>query len=144
MRDALADRRSNKDALAARIRTLFGGDALKTGAKPKATTIPEGLVVAWAIEAPGLKKDEAPQVITDDPAVPSVKLQRVGKTDVFASTVLQPRGMAGRWRYEVGGETRATGQYEDYPLGAARSSKGPAGTGGYTSPLRLRRTNPSL
>jgi hypothetical protein len=100
LRQTLENKRSNKDALPTQIRTLFGADELKTGAKPKATTIQEGLVVAWAIEALGLKKDEAPQVVTDDPAVPSVKLQRVGKSDIFAGTVLLPQGMAGRWRYE--------------------------------------------
>jgi enterochelin esterase family protein len=116
MREALANKRSNQDALAAQIHALFGSDGLKNGARPKVTNTPEGLSVAWAIEAPGLKKDQIPQVVTDDPAVPTIKLQRVGKTDIYAGTVFLPRGMAGHWRYEVGGETRATGQYEDYPV----------------------------
>ncbi len=115
LRAGLADKRSDKNALATEIRTLFGAEALKTGAKPKTTNAPEGLTVAWAIEAPGLKKNDKVEVLTDDPTVPNITLERVGKTDVFAATVFLPRGMAGHWRYEVGGSPRALGQYEDYP-----------------------------
>jgi enterochelin esterase family protein len=40
--------------------------------------------------------------------------------------------MAGRWRYEVGGETRATGQYEDYPTNPEEKTQPGVPTGKLT------------
>ena len=130
LREALASKRTNRDALAAQIRTLFGADALKTGAKPKASNAPDGLTVAWAIEAPGLKKDAIVDVITDDPGAPLTKLERIGKSDVYAATLFAPRGIAGHWRYEADGSPRAMGQYEDYPTNVEEKKQPgvPAGT----------------
>lgn len=116
LRTALANRRTNNDSLAGQIRAAFGEAKLKSGARPKTDNTPEGLTVAWAIEAPGLTKNDVPQVVTDDPNLPSLPLQRVGKTDIYAGTAFLPKGLAGHWSYVIDGKTQGTGQYEDYPI----------------------------
>ncbi|MDX1933904.1 MAG: alpha/beta hydrolase-fold protein [Capsulimonadales bacterium] len=102
--------------LEASVRALFPADQLAAGAKPKADNTSEGITLAWAIEAPGLKGKDAPQVSMDDPTFPPLTLTRIGKSDLFAGTVFLPKGAAGNWRYVVGTETKATGRYEDYPI----------------------------
>src|SRR5882724_7436166 len=69
--------------LATRIRTWLGADNLLKG--PNART--EGLLVAWAIEAPGVKR--APRIVSEDSKF-TLKLTRLSGTDVYAGTVGLP------------------------------------------------------
>ena len=65
--------------LAEEVRQLFGGSAkLAQGPGPKV----DGLTLAWAIEAPG--PAAAPKVVWDGDQ-PSITLQRIGDTDVYAA-----------------------------------------------------------
>jgi enterochelin esterase family protein len=115
LRTELSTRKQEK-SLESQLRSFFPADQLANGAKPKTENTPEGLTIAWAIEAPGLKDKTAPQVVTDDPNFPPLTLTRIGKTDLYAGTAFQPQGFAGHWHYVVGNDTKASGNYEDYPI----------------------------
>ncbi len=85
-------------ALAEDVRAWFGKDrsgkdSISTGANPKV----EGLVTAWAIEAPTAKTVEL--------RLGSEKLElvRIGETPVFARVLPLPEGSAFRWSYEIDG-----------------------------------------
>lgn len=98
--DALKSRKK-RDELATRLRQWYGADDLKKGGRAKE----KGLTVAFAIESPNApqKGDKAPRVVSEDGSV-SVKLKRVGKTDVYAAVETFKEGQAFRYTYEVNGE----------------------------------------
>jgi enterochelin esterase family protein len=94
-------------ALAGRIRQLFGEGPLKNGPAPKV----EELTAAFALEAPGAAA--APEVITAD-GQPVLTLQRLGDTDVYAAVKSFPDGTAFRWRFKVGDRKFGGGEFEAY------------------------------
>src|SRR5262245_38808800 len=71
--------------LATRIRNWIGADLLVKGAPARA----EGLVVAWAIEAPGVKRE--PRILSEDGKF-SLKLARIPGTDLYTGTANLPEG----------------------------------------------------
>jgi enterochelin esterase-like enzyme len=104
-------------ALAEAIRRWAGGaEKLSAGLPPRTDNTPEGLTIAWAIQADGLPAGQLPLLTTDDPGLPSLPLDRVGSTNVYAATARLPKGLAGHWTYTVGGQARGTGRYEQYPV----------------------------
>ena len=83
--------------LAEEVRQLFGGSAkLAQGPGPKV----DGLTLAWAIEAPG--PAAAPKVVWDGDQ-PSITLQRIGDSDVYAAVNTVKDGFGARWHFEVNG-----------------------------------------
>ncbi len=87
------------EALAQDIRAWFGKDRsgannVLRGANPKV----EGLMTAWAIEAPGAKT-----AAVKAGGVQKLALNRIGETPVFAATVALTNGEAFRWRYVTDG-----------------------------------------
>jgi enterochelin esterase-like enzyme len=99
------------DALAARIRTWFGGtENLLKGPAPKI----EDLTVAWAIEAPGLAANApAPRVVSDVVAF-TMPLVKVGDSGLYAGVATLAHGYAMTWHYEVGDRRLGGGQLEVY------------------------------
>ncbi len=87
-------------ALAEDVRAWFGKDRsgkynVLTGANPKV----EGLVTAWAIEAPAAKT-----VAVRLGADKTLELTRVGETPVFAGVFSLAEGSAFRWSYQADGK----------------------------------------
>jgi enterochelin esterase family protein len=99
------------DALAARIRTWFGGtENLLKGPAPKI----DDLTVAWAIEAPGLAANApAPRVVSDVVAL-TMPLVKVGDSGLYAGVATLAHGYAMTWHYEVGDRRLGGGQLEVY------------------------------
>jgi enterochelin esterase family protein len=93
--------------LAERVRAWFGRDALAKGANPKV----EGLMVAWAIEAPDAKV--APQIVSADGSY-ALRLTRFGATDLYANVDTLQNGAGMRWAYMVDGQKKGQGQLEVY------------------------------
>lgn len=96
----LADHAPNGDApnaraeaLAARVRALFGPEHLHAG--PDAVV--QDLAVAWALESEGA---EGVRVVADDGSF-ALPLVRLGGTDLFAGAATLPTGTAFRWSYET-------------------------------------------
>lgn len=112
--DALKSRRK-RDELAARLRQWYGADDLKRGGRAKE----QGLTVAFAIEAPNApdKGDKSPRVVSEDGSV-TVKLKRVGKTDVYAGVETFKDGQGFRYAYQVG--ELKVGDWRDLEVYAAR------------------------
>ena len=98
-------------ALATQVRDWFGKDRtdkfnVLTGANPKV----EGLVTAWAIEAPDAKA--AAVKLEGDK---TLELVRIGRTSVFAGVLPLAHGSAFRWSYEIDGKRSGRrGQVEAY------------------------------
>ena len=87
-------------ALADDVRAWFGKDQsgklnVSTGANPKV----EGLLTAWAIEAP-----EAKTAAVAMAGGKTVELVRIGETPVFAKVIPLESGAGFRWSYEVDGK----------------------------------------
>ncbi len=87
-------------ALADDIRAWFGKDRsgklnVSTGANPKV----EGLLAAWAIEAP-----DAKTAAVALEGGKTLELARIGDTPVFARVVPLENGAGFRWSYEVDGK----------------------------------------
>jgi len=126
------------EALAARIRTAFGGpEVLARGA---AARIDE-LTVAWAVEVPtpaapqtapgpgGGPGSRGPRVVADGGGF-SLALNRVGGTNVYAAVTTLSHGNAFTWHYEEGGRRFGGGQLEVYaaPLESREQPGVPKGT----------------
>ena len=84
-------------ALAEEVRAWFGKLNLLSGPNPKI----DGLEVAWAIEAPGASN--VPRVVSEDGKL-SLRLTRIGDTDVYAGATRLADGNAFRWSYLVDGK----------------------------------------
>lgn len=95
--------------LASRIRTWIGKETLLKGTSAKV----EGLTVAWAIEAPGLKR--APRIVSDDGKF-TLTLMRLSGTDVYAGAATLPEGTLLRYAYEMEDKKMGAGQVEAYRL----------------------------
>ncbi len=109
LREALKAKPEGMEAakLADRIRGWFGKENLPKGPAPKL----DGLAVAWAVEAPGLKAD--PYVKSERMLV---RLNRVGTTDVYAAVAIMPEGTAASWWYDLEGRNLGGGNLEVYPV----------------------------
>jgi enterochelin esterase-like enzyme len=98
-------------ALAVDVRDWFGKNQtgrfnVLTGANPKI----EGLITAWAIEAPGAK---TAAVKLDDNK--TLELTRIGRTPVFAGVFPLVHNSAFRWSYQADGKSAGRrGQIEAY------------------------------
>ena len=109
LREALKAKPQGEEAakLAERIRGWFGRENLPRGPAPKL----DGLAVAWAVEAPGLKTE--PYVKSERMLV---RLYRVGTTDVYAAVAIMPEGTAASWWYDLDGKKLGGGNLEVYPV----------------------------
>ena len=100
------------EQLATQIRAWFGGsEALQKGPAPKI----DDLLVAWAVEAPGLAANApAPRVVSDLVAF-TMPLVKVGDDEVVcrrrAAAQTAPRIT---WHYEIGDRRLGGGQLEVY------------------------------
>jgi enterochelin esterase family protein len=110
---ALAAKPSGAEAeqLAARIRTWFGGsENLVKGPAPKI----DELMVAWAIEAPGLAANAAAPRVVSDVVAFTMPLVRVGESGVYAGVATLAHGYAMTWHYELADRRLGGGQLEVY------------------------------
>ena len=98
------------DALAAQIRTYFGGsDNLLKGGAAKI----DELTVAWAIEAADVPATVTPRVVADAGFL-NVPLARVGTSNVYAAAATLAHGTALTWHYEIGTRRMGGSQLEVY------------------------------
>jgi enterochelin esterase-like enzyme len=93
----------DKTKLAEQVRSWVGDKQLKAGADVRT----DGLQVAWAIEGAGVKEA---RVVSQD-GKQAWKLQRLGRTDVFALATQLEEGAGFRWHYELDG--RAIGDWRN-------------------------------
>jgi enterochelin esterase-like enzyme len=101
---------SAAEALAAQIRTYFGGDEnLRKGPAPKI----DELTVAWAIEAPHVAGNVTPRVMSDAVFF-NLPLARVGTSDVYAAVATLSHGTAFTWHYDLGTQRLGGSQLEVY------------------------------
>ncbi len=91
--------------LAERLRTWFGADELKAGAKPKT----QETDVVWAIETTAQNVSVVSQ--TSDFRLPLVRL---GDTNVWAAAKTLPEGTGMRWNYDVDGRSVGGNFFEVY------------------------------
>ncbi len=111
--DLLQKRPKGKEAdtLADHVRTWFGPDKLLKGQGAKVY----GLDIAFAIEAPQAKKVTVKA--EGQTALPaSTSLTRIGNTDVFAGYAHLKEGDAGKYTYDVDGNTVGGGAFEVYEI----------------------------
>ena len=99
------------EALASRIRTVFGAEALTRGAAP----IVDELHVAWALQLPQppAAGERAPRVAGDAGGF-GLNLTRVGATNIYAGVTTLSHGTGFTWHYEVGNRRFGGGQLEVY------------------------------
>jgi enterochelin esterase-like enzyme len=99
------------EALASRIRTVFGAEALTRGAAP----LVDELQVAWALQVPQppTPGERAPRVASDAGGF-GLNLTRVGTTNIYAGVTTLSHGTGFTWHYEAGNRRLGGGQLEVY------------------------------
>jgi enterochelin esterase family protein len=109
LQQALTAKPAGADAerLASQIRELFGAQNLTRGTAART----DELMVAWALEAPGLTS--APRVVSVDGTF-SLPLTRIGSTDLYAGVATLPHGSAMQWQYDLGDRRLGGRQLEVY------------------------------
>jgi enterochelin esterase-like enzyme len=104
---ASSPRGSEADQLAERIREYFGKENVLKGATPRI----DGLLAAWAIEIP--ETSGIPQVVSEDGKF-SLKLARVGTTNLYAAVAPLTDGTVMKTVYQVDGKGMGSGNVEAY------------------------------
>lgn len=110
---ALSDPRADGDKLAARVRAAFVDRRPDRGITRGAVLRTEDLVAAWAFEMPGIAAGQEPVVTSTDGSF-TLKLKRLGASDVYAGAVKLPEGAGFAWTCNVNGEQKGRGQVEVY------------------------------
>ena len=103
-------KRTDGDALAARVRQWFGADYLKTGPYPKMDDL--RLVAAIETTAPP-PAGVTPAFVSDDGKY-RLPLRRLGTSNVYAASTELPEGTYLRFHYEIGTERKGGNDLEAY------------------------------